>query len=79
METHNGHQGYEFQPCDDGSWKLYRFDLSVNGAKLFVGTVPTSYPTSGQAIIAGNEWVEQCEGLDREQIVKLICNPSLIR
>lgn len=79
METHNGKQGYDLALSHSGEWKLYRFDLTVNGgSKLFVGTVPTSHTTSAAAIIAGNEWVERCEGLSQDEIKKLICNPNLI-
>ena len=73
MEKHNGKSGYQF--CKHlGAWNLYRFDLSVNGSKSFV--VTARYPTSEQAIIAGDEWIKRCLDLDRDAMIKLLCNPD---
>ena len=76
MEVNNGLSGYDLIE-HQGLFNLYRFDLTINGSKLPVGTRPDKYAEREAAIRAGDEWIELHRILvnngDTEKIRRIIC------
>ena len=58
MEINNGLSGFDLDEHHDGLFYLYRFDLTINGSTLYVGTAAQAYCEQAAAQCAGYEWME---------------------